>query len=198
VNNSFAPILEVVDILRGFRPPWFVSGGWAIDLFLQRVTRPHADIEIGIYRRDMQDLWPRLPGWNLDKAIQTPEGGRWVNWERGEELKLPVHQIRASQLDPVHREFEFFLNESQGDNWKSRRHPGLMRPMGEVLMDSATGIRILVPEIQLLFKAKQTREKDQIDFNNTLPRLTQAQREWLKGALAKYHPEHRWMGMLGS
>ena len=38
-------------------------------------------------------------------------------------------------------------------------------------MASSLGISILVPEIQLLYKAKQTRPKDHADFELTLPRL---------------------------
>jgi len=30
----FATPLQVVDVMRDFKPSWFVAGGWAIDLFL--------------------------------------------------------------------------------------------------------------------------------------------------------------------
>src|ERR1022692_1658302 len=111
MDSSFAAILDVADLMQGFVAPWFVSGGWAIDLFLGEVTRQHADIEIGIYRCDQRALWHQLPGWILDKAIQTTNGGKWVPWAQGEELRLPVHQIRATYAHAACKEFEFFLNE---------------------------------------------------------------------------------------
>ena len=44
-------IMAVARIMAGFPHPWFVSGGWAIDLFVGRVTREHGDREMGIFRQ---------------------------------------------------------------------------------------------------------------------------------------------------
>lgn len=30
---------------------WFVCGGWAVDLFLRKVTRVHFDVEIGFLEK---------------------------------------------------------------------------------------------------------------------------------------------------
>jgi hypothetical protein len=198
MGSSFSPVLAVAHIMRDFHGPWFVSGGWAIDLFLGKVTREHSDIEIGIYRRDQHFLWHHLPEWTLEKAIQTPEGGKWVAWERAEELLLPVHQIRATRLHGECTEFEFFLNERDEMQWTSRRHAGLNRAAEEVAIPSFLDIPILSPEIQLLFKAKQTRHKDQADFERTLPAPSPTQVRWLTAALTQYHPEHPWIRMLAS
>jgi hypothetical protein len=62
---------------------------------------------------------------------------------------------------------------------------------------SRLGIPILAPEIQLLFKAKQTREKDQADFDRVMPRLRIDQRAWLMDALRRYHAGHPWLSALG-
>jgi hypothetical protein len=70
--SSFAPILAAARHMQGFPGRWFVSGGWAIDLFLGEVTRKHSDIEIGIDRADQHALFRHLIGWSLDKSIQTP------------------------------------------------------------------------------------------------------------------------------
>jgi hypothetical protein len=196
MGSSFAAIIEVANLMRGFKGPWFVSGGWAIDLFLEKETRQHADIEIGIYRRDQQELWRHLPDWNFEKAIRTSQGGEWIAWREGEELILPIHQIKATCSHAVCKEFEFFLNEHTGTHWISRRHPGLMRAADGVAMISFLDIPILSPEIQLLFKAKQIRSKDQADFELSIPRLNPARIQWLAAALQEYHPEHPWLQSL--
>jgi hypothetical protein len=54
--------------MRGFEPDWFVAGGWAIDLFLEKTTRPHEDIEIAIFRKNQLALQDYLDGWLLKKA----------------------------------------------------------------------------------------------------------------------------------
>ena len=55
--------------MRGFEPDWFIAGGWAIDLFLQKETRPHDDIEIAIFRHDQFALQNYLQNWNLKKVV---------------------------------------------------------------------------------------------------------------------------------
>ena len=46
--DPFAAVVELDRVMTGFDRPWFVSGGWAIDLFVGRVTREHEDIEMGL------------------------------------------------------------------------------------------------------------------------------------------------------
>jgi len=191
--SAFQPIVYVSELMRGFPAPWFVSGGWAIDLFVGDVTRKHSDIEIGIYRRDQQLLWSQLSRWSFEKVIPSDEGGKWVAWERNQDLCLPVHQIKASRSDAEPPEFEFFLNERSESHWVSRRHAGLTRPVSEVTLVSPVGIPILAPEVQLLFKAKHSRPKDHADFESVLSRLDQLQREWLATTLRTFHPEHAWI-----
>src|SRR5579863_1289927 len=147
MTESFQPILTVAEVMRAFPRPWFASGGWAIDLFLQNVTRCHADIEIGIYRQDQLEIRQFLIGWNLDKAVSGPDGGKWISWKDGEYLCLPVHQVRANRTAPLSLEFELFLNERTETHWTSRRHVGLTRPLDRVVLMSFLNIPILAPEI---------------------------------------------------
>ncbi|MHA2370372.1 MAG: nucleotidyltransferase domain-containing protein, partial [Candidatus Hodarchaeales archaeon] len=50
--NSFQSVQRIHVLLKEFAKPWFVAGGWAIDLHLNYVTRPHEDVEIIILRQD--------------------------------------------------------------------------------------------------------------------------------------------------
>jgi hypothetical protein len=34
--------------MRRFAQPWFVAGGWALDLFAERRSREHSDVDIAI------------------------------------------------------------------------------------------------------------------------------------------------------
>ena len=64
--EGFDPVLEYVRLLSDFRRPWMIAGGWAIDLFLRRVTREHEDVDIAILRADQRELRTRLRGFEFD------------------------------------------------------------------------------------------------------------------------------------
>jgi hypothetical protein len=57
-------------------------------------------------------------------------------------------------------------------------------------------IAYLQPEIQLLYKAPGLRDKDQADFETTLPHLDESRRAWLRDALAKTLRDHPWIDAL--
>jgi len=42
---QFANLRSRLEVLHSLRQPWFVAGGWVIDLFLGRETRHHQDGE---------------------------------------------------------------------------------------------------------------------------------------------------------
>jgi hypothetical protein len=62
----------------------------------------------------------------------------------------------------------------------------------QVGVRAAGGVRVVPPEIALLFKAKAPRFKDQRDFDRVLPHLDRAARSWLASALEQAHPGHPW------
>ena len=197
MHAAFEPILAVARVMEGFSGAWFVSGGWAIDLAAGRVTRVHEDLEVGILRADQALLRAHLAGWELCKAVATAEGeGEWVEWEPGEWLALPVHQVRARRKERDPHEFEVFLNEGNAREWRSRRHAGLSRAMEEACLRTPLGVPVLAPEIQLLYKAKYHRPKDDHDFHTALPVMTAEQRAWLRSAVEAYHPDDPWLPCL--
>jgi hypothetical protein len=210
--SPFAPIEEAARLMAGFPHPWFVSGGWAIDLFAGRVTREHEDREIAVLRRDQEALREHLAAWELCKSIWAAGGGEWVPWEPGEWLALPIFQVQAfrprgdaehgqtAKRDPSVEtpEFEFFLTEVENGQWQFRRNLSFTRPLEEVIVRSPLGIPILAPEVQLLYKAKGHRPKDEHDFQVGLGAMDGARRAWLKAALELNHPNDPWIEALGT
>jgi hypothetical protein len=51
-DTEFGDVYGAVKLLAGYSKPWAVCGGWAIDLFLHHVTRPHKDVDFAILRKD--------------------------------------------------------------------------------------------------------------------------------------------------
>ncbi|WP_265446463.1 hypothetical protein [Flexivirga meconopsidis] len=58
------------------------------------------------------------------------------------------------------------------------------------------GIRYLLPEIVLVYKARLRRPKDEPDFAATLPTLTEDRRGWMRDALTAVVPGHPWIEQL--
>src|SRR5580693_6175690 len=53
------------ELLAGLTCPWWIAGGWALDLFSGRQSRPHRDLDVGILRRDAPRVIAALPDWEF-------------------------------------------------------------------------------------------------------------------------------------
>ena len=177
--------------MAGFPHLWGVCGGWAIDLFVGRLTRPHKDVEIAVLRRDQLTLQSYLSqrGWTMEKAT----GGKLLPWPEGEFVELPVHEVWCRNPGHTPDLLEVLLNEATETHFIFRREPSVILPLEDAFRESDAGFPILAPEIVLLYEAKQSsRQEYAADLRNTLPHLDPAQRAWLKDALSKAHPGHEW------
>jgi hypothetical protein len=194
--STLDEIAAVARVMEGFPGPWFVSGGWAIDLFVGQVTREHEDQDSGIFREDQEALRAHLAGWDLYRVEFRPGGNAWVPWPTGAWMKLREFQVQARRSSGEPREFELFMNDQEGGVWQCRRNAAITRPVAEIWFRSQAGIPTLLPEIQLLFKAKRHHPKDEHDFEQAVPLLTHAQRSWLKEQLALVYPGDAWIERL--
>jgi hypothetical protein len=63
----------------------------------------------------------------------------------------------------------------------------------QLALRAPSGIPIVAPEVQLLYKAKHSGDKDEHDFRLVSDTLTGTRRAWLRDALQLVHPGHRWL-----
>lgn len=180
------------EVMRGFPGAWCVAGGWALDLFLGRQTRAHADVDLAIFRADQHALQRHLHAWKLLKV----ENGRLSPWAAGERIELPVHEIHAMRGTGEPGALEILLNECEGDRWVYRRDPAVTLPVARLIVRGAGEVPALCPEVVLLYKSKGLREVDEEDFQRMRPHLGGERRAWLAAALATAGPGHRWIAEL--
>lgn len=183
---------EAAERLGGFSRPWWVAGGWAIDLWLGEQTRPHGDLEIAILRPDFDLIRRRLaplPMYSVgDGEVRrladgaTPPPDKHQNWVLDE-------AAGAWRMD-------IFLEPGDERTWVFRRQAEITAERVAVTGRTADGIPYLRPEAVLLFKAKARRPKDEADFAGCLPRLGDEARAWLARALRLAHPGHPWIEAL--
>src|SRR5262249_11921222 len=142
-----------------------------IDLFLDRVTRVHHDVDIVLSFEDqflLQD-YMAARGWKW----VSPNEGKLEPWPPGLRLELPRFQAHA------HRDgafMDFLLTDMRENTWRFRRKPEITLPVRQIGLCSRTGIPFLVPEIAILFKSRRDngepgRRKDREDFEKILSHL---------------------------
>jgi Aminoglycoside-2''-adenylyltransferase len=182
---------EVAARLAGVAVPWYVAGGWAVELFLGARTREHGDIEIAIPAAGWRTVRERFPGYAVD-AVGS--GRIWADPTPA--VLAAVHQTWLR--DPANGDYllDVFREPHDADTWICRRDETIRLPYRAIVGHTCDGIPYLAPELVLLFKAKAARPKDQADFDATVPRLSAAQRATLADLLARVHPGHHWLADL--
>ena len=189
---------EVAQFFSALTVPWWIAGGWALDLFLGEQTRDHEDIDVQFLRRDQQAVRTLLQSWDVQEAHPATPAGSWPfsEWKHGALLPPEVHDVwcRPKKTEPW--AFQLMVADTQNDLWLFRRNSQISGPLSTIGYVTADGIPYLAPEIQLLYKAKSPRPKDEADFARVLPHLGQSSLRWLAQALAVIHPLHPWLNQL--
>ena len=196
MHDDWSP-LSVPEIRERFATvstPWWVAGGLAIDLFLGWETRHHVDIDIEMFRSDREVLFDVFPGWDL----RLMSGGDLTPFDAGQDLAPEVFGVWGRPGVDEPWAVEFMLADGDMTEWRFRRDNAIALSGERLLRRTVDGVPYCTPEVQLLYKAKMARPKDDIDFARCLHRLTHSQRDWLADAIARSEPEHPWIGALHS
>ena len=194
-HTKWEPIAieELPKLLADFDRPWWIAGGWALDLFIGRVTRAHTDVEVSVFRDDIDALRRALKGWEFFIA----ESGTLTPWREREPLPKEAHELWSREKGRESWQLEVLIEERSGDRWTYRRDPDIGVRATDIGRTSAGGLPYIRPEIQLLYKSKASRPVDETDFITVLPHLDPAQKAFLSAALWTTAPNHRWLQRLG-
>ncbi|CAG0936921.1 hypothetical protein TFLX_05818 [Thermoflexales bacterium] len=195
-RQSFEPVEVVAAELKDYACFWAVSSGWAVDLYLGRVTRVHRDVDVAVSRSEQLALHQHLTnrGWKL----LTPFESKLEPWPAHMLLELPRHQVLALRDGTF---MDCLLSDLTNGLWHYRRDPAVVRQLDRAVLSTAQGIPFLAPELVLLFKSKNTsnqkeRSQDQFDFEAAFAHLEPERRAWLRWALLATNPEHPWIEQL--
>jgi hypothetical protein len=189
--------------MEGFRAPWALCGGWAVDAWLGRTTREHGDVDISIFVQDQAALFDHLRGWQMlahDAGWQPNDDDGW--WD-GRPISHPghIHARPPERSGPMPTQgiattedgfyLDVQLDDRESDRWMLLRDPLVTMPLTEAVASSPWGVPAVVPEVLLYFKARDLRRRDKTDFSALLPVLGSGQRDWLRVAIARLG--HPWM-----
>ena len=167
----------VSTLLHSATVPWWIAGGWAIDLQVGARNRIHADVDVLVLRTHLQDLRRCLAGWDLF-AADPP--GTLVAFPPEASLSPGAHDVwcRPSPQQPW--QLQLMVDEVADDDdtvWVYRRDRRIRRPWATLSGPaSRPGRLVLTPEVQLLYKSHQPRPKDEADFEALSGELPDDQR----------------------
>jgi len=176
--------------------PWWVCGGWALELFHRDAgagpLRAHADLEFGICRDDFPAVRPALLA---DPHHELYLAGDGQLWPLGTDQDPPDEFAQVWTYDGGVGAFrtDTFLDPGSRRQWVCKRDARLVRPLADTIARDRDGVPYQRPEVVLLMKAKHARDKDRADLAATLPLLPVPAREWLAAALRLVHPGHGWI-----
>lgn len=116
---------EVARELGGLPCPWWIAGGWAIDLHLGRQSRTHADVDVLLLRPDQLSVQRHLAGWDL-QAADPP--GTLRPWVEGETLASEIHDIWCRRSPSSPWCLQLMIDDAEEDAWVYRRDARIRRP----------------------------------------------------------------------
>jgi hypothetical protein len=178
--------------MQGFDRPWWIIGGWSIEVFTG-VVRSHDDMDISILSSDAEAfrlfLGNRWTPWNVDDGWFRPFDARFRDVRPDSQI-----WVRRDAQSPWILDVPF-TPDTDG-RWTNKRNLDHSEDLEAVTWFAPDGLRYARPEVTLMFKAAQARDKDIRDAEVTLPRLGDAARRWLHEALINMDPQHTWLSVL--
>jgi hypothetical protein len=176
---------------------WWITGGWALDLFAGERSRPHFDIDVAIARRDQALAQRHFHVWDFQYAVPgTSDPVLFKSWQVGQILGFEIHGSWARETPDSPWRFEFLLHEIDQDVWSFRYCLNVQHPLKCVGGCTSDSFPYLQPEIALLYKAARLRQVDEQDFLRVLPLLTTQRRVQLAQDILQFSPEHPWIALL--
>lgn len=184
---------ELVDVMRPAPFAWCLAGGHAIERVVGKAYRAHEDIDIVVLRPDLVSVQEHFANWEL-YAADPP--GTLRKWTPGAPLPWRVHDVWALRAYSRAWELQLMIQEADATSWYYRRDDRVNGRLDDlvVVVDDVPCLRM---DLQLLYKSRSSRPKDEEDFDQLLPRLGEAERVKLVEWLRLTNPNgHAWIEML--
>lgn len=183
--QAAAPLFLVLDA------SWWVTGGWALDLFLGR-EREHRALDIAVLRREQDAVRSHLAAWDL----QVLHEGALTPWPPGERLPIDRDTAWGRPAKYLPWQLEIFFEQAEADEWVYSRDERVRLPLIALGSQTPDGVPYIRPEVVLLYRAQDASAQDDTDVRDVADRLTNTGRKWLLDALNVAHSGHHWIGRI--
>src|SRR5688572_4441822 len=132
---------EIQSLLADAPFQWWITGGWALDLFLHEQTRPHFDIDVAIARHDQSAAQLYFDGWDFWSTMRSESGNIVLRcWETREILGTEFPGVWGRESSDAPWRFEFLLQEINEDLWTFRYSALVQHPLRNIGAFTRNGI----------------------------------------------------------
>ena len=208
---------EAVELLDGQNFEYAICGGFAVDLFLGYESRKHGDIDILAYWNDRNAiiLYMQSKGYEVYEMLG---GGKAhhitdINVQKYEKRNIfcmmkdcelvhlyPTDEQEIYDIEFIHigqtklNFIEFLFNHKDETYFLYARNKEIKRELNKAILYE-NGTRYLAPELLLLYKSTDTeRDGYQQDFELSISKMSQEQKQWLNSSLKIMNPDgHKWL-----
>ncbi len=150
------PVAALKEELAGF-PDWVLCGGYSVALTTGADTRPHGDIDVGVFRSQLKDCLNALGR----ERVQLCRRGTHEAWAGGE-VPAEVHDIWITDRERRYWALQLMVFDDEGDRVIYRRDRRISWPKQAHSVEIG-GIRALNPLVTMLFKTnKPTMEEKEV------------------------------------
>jgi hypothetical protein len=189
--TSWSPV-ELAARLSATPHVWYIVGGWALDLWHGQQTRSHGDLEFAVLLEGADDLRKFFPELEFFLARE----GTLNHLSHAAKTPTDATQLWGADMSTGCWRVDMMVERGTAEVWQYKRDPAFTLPRAAAVHKTTNGIPFLAPALVLLFKAKHRREKDEVDFQTALPKLTAQEKADLRGWLGRLHPGHVWIDRL--
>ncbi len=182
---------QIESLMASFAKPWFIAGGWTIDLAVGEATRSHKDMDICIFREDLEYALYFFKDWDINVAI--PGEHRLDPVRHLGDVELPrycLHLFKGPEF------LEILLTERNQEQVIFRKTRNITMLLDDFAMGSSPRPYVN-PAWQLLFKSLGTRPEDEHDFRVYLERIDDRRsKAWLLKHLIQAGGNKLWVEAL--
>ena len=217
MNASFTLIDDLTKFLDPMDIKWFVSGGWAIDLHLDRITRERCDLDISVsfsarfeciaffLQQDWLVEGKLHDGFKRIYKLTDYEDEIFYFWsfpkdasfvsvylDENGNRRILYNRDLQHELDYL----EVFFDRIEDGYFIYRQKNQIRRNLSQAIL-TRNGVRYLAPELVLLLKANRLSEKNIQDFDVVVDSLDHNVLVWLIEALSLTQGNsHPWLERL--
>ena len=187
-NKNWKPwtIEKIAENFAGLE--WVLAGGYALELFVGENYRKHADIDILVKRDYQKKLLDRIEKSRMFVATDD----KLSPFEENLFYEFPVQDIWVLDESFSAWCLQIMLYDVADGFWIYKRDRNI-KLSHDLLFWKKDGIKAIKPEVQLLYKSKSIRIKDEIDFQKVSKRLSKKAKLWLSNALKQCYGRHQWI-----